>query len=125
MYEPAAHDFYPPIQHWDAPRRRRRLNGKGYAVLLLALVVMAGLFLGALKISLAIWNSPLTPQLVKSAAKVGSVAADAAMKEAKVPEKVRKTALEEAERLSGVAMGSPGGEAAGGTHDPAPAAAQP
>ncbi len=124
MYDPAAHDFYPPIRHWDAPRRRR-LNNKGYAVLLLALIIFAALLLGTLKLGLALWNSPLTPHVVQSAAKVGAVAADAAMKEAKIPEKVRKTAIEEAERLGNVAAGSPSGGSAVGKEANAEASSQP
>lgn len=101
MYEPIPHAAaYPPPYHYDWPERpRRRLNRKGYAVLLVAFALLCGLLLGAVKLGLVLWQSPAAARVATGAAKIGTAAADAAMKEAKVPKEVRAAVKEEAAAL--------------------------
>jgi hypothetical protein len=84
---------------WAEPPRRRRLNAKGWAVLLVLLALLCGLALGALKLGLYLWQSPVTSQAAKSAARIGTVAADAAMAHYEVPKDVRAAVKEESALL--------------------------
>lgn len=104
MYEPALHDRAYAAPHdpygWaEPPRRRRRLSRKGIAVLLTIFAVFCALGLAVLKLGLLIWHAPATPQVVNSAARIGTVAADLAMEEAEVPEELREAVTEEADTL--------------------------
>lgn len=105
MYEPAPHHAGSPLPlhpyGWTEPprRRRRRLSRKGVFVLLAVFAVFCALCLALLKLGLVVWHAPVTQQVANSAARIGTVAADVAMKEAEVPEDLRKAVTAEAETI--------------------------
>jgi hypothetical protein len=103
VYEPALHHRAYPAPHdpygWPEPPRRRRLSRKGIAVLLALFAFLCLIGLAVLKLGIVVWNAPATPVVANSAARIGTIAADLAMKEAEVPEELREAVSEEADTL--------------------------
>ena len=124
MYEPALHNRAYPAAHdpygWPEPprRRRRRLSRKGVTVLLTLFAFLCVAGLAVLKLGLVVWNAPATPVVANSAARIGTIAADLAMKDAEVPEELREVVTEEADSLRRELIAP----AAGAAEPPAPAA---
>ncbi|HEY0013706.1 MAG TPA: hypothetical protein VGB79_12745 [Allosphingosinicella sp.] len=128
MYEPVPHarafHHAPPHPYdWAEPprRRRRRLSRIGMTVLLVIFAIFCALGLLALKIGLAVYQSPATPQIANSAARIGTVVADVAMKDAEVPDELREAVTAEADTLrreliKGEAEGARGGASPGAAH---------
>jgi hypothetical protein len=130
VYEPVPHarafHHAPPHPYdWPEPprrrRRRRRLSRIGMTVLLVIFAILCALGLLALKIGLVIYQSPATPQIANSAARIGTVVADVAMKDAEVPDELREAVIEEADALREEVL--KGETKAGGSAGPAPAPA--
>ncbi len=99
MYDPYAPHGYAPVHPYEWAPPRRRLNGKGVTVVLILLALLCASGLAVLKLGLVVWNSPLTPKVADSAVRIGTAAADVAMKESKVPDEVRTVVTNEAELL--------------------------
>jgi len=87
------------------------------------LALLGALGLAVLKLALLTWNAPAAPQVVNSAARIGTVAADLVMKEADVPGQPRQLMTEEADTLRRERIAPAGGAAQ--PSPPAAAARQP
>ena len=86
------------MDDFHAPRRRR-LNNKGIAVVLILLVLVCALGLGIVKLGLMVWNAPVTAKVANSSVRIGTAVADAAMEHYEVPKEVRQVVTEEADTL--------------------------